>query len=271
MYEEFFEMEQNPFTKAIPENSLYESANFRETLGRLKYVADRQMFAVLTGDSGCGKSTLIRRFCANLPKDEYLVMYLSDSQLTPRWLYTHLLEQLGVTPRFYRGDAKRQLQKELEIIRSVNHKKVVIVLDEAHLLDRDTLEEFRFLLNCNFDSENPMSLVLVGQTELCDVKLKMQSYTAIRQRVEMYCVLRHLDRAETEAYIRTLLRYSGQERDIFTDEAIENVYRLSAGVPRMINRICDMSLMYAFQQQKRLVDDHMVNYVSEHEILMPAR
>ena len=146
MYETFFGMEHTPFVRDVPADKLYESHSFRETLGRLAYVADRQKFAVVTADPGCGKSTLIRRFYEQLPKSEYIVLYLSDSKLTPRWFYKGLLDQLGLESRFYRGDSKRQLQQQVEIIRGVQHKKVVCILDEAHLLEKETLEEFRFLL-----------------------------------------------------------------------------------------------------------------------------
>ena len=162
MYEAFFGMEHTPFVRDVPPEKLYESKAFRETLGRLAYVADRQMFAVVTADPGCGKSTLIRRFCSGLPKEDYLVLYLSDSKLTPRWFYKGMLDQLGMESRFYRGDSKRQLQQAIEVIRGVQHKKVVCILDEAHLLEKETLEEFRFLLNYRFDSMSPMAVVLVG-------------------------------------------------------------------------------------------------------------
>ena len=146
------------------------------------------MFAVVTADPGCGKSTLIRRFYSELPKEDYSVLYLSDSKLTPRWFYKGLLDQLGLESRFYRGDFKRQLQQEIEIIRGVQHKKVVCILDEAHLIEKETLEEFRFLLNYRFDSMSPMAVVLVGQTELWENKLKLQRYAAIRQCIDMYCI-----------------------------------------------------------------------------------
>lgn len=142
MYEEFFELMHTPFTRDIP--------------------ADRQLFAVVIADPGCGKSTLIRMFESRLPKDKYMLLYLSDLKLTPRWLYAGLLDQMGLEARFYRGDSKRQLQKEIETVRTVQKKKVVFVLDEAHLLEKETLEEFRFLLNYRFDSASPMSLILVG-------------------------------------------------------------------------------------------------------------
>ena len=267
MYETFFGMEHTPFVRDVPADKLYESHSFRETLGRLAYVADRQKFAVVTADPGCGKSTLIRRFYEELPRSEYIVLYLSDSKLTPRWFYKGLLDQLGLESKFYRGDSKRQLQQQIEIIRGVQHKKVVCILDEAHLLEKETLEEFRFLLNYRFDSMSPMAVVLVGQTELWTTKLKLQRYAAIRQRIDMYCVLPHLDRAECEKYIRSHMDYSGCQQELFTEKAIDEIYRSSTGIPRLINRICEKALMYAFQQNKRLIDDHMVRYVTEHEML----
>ena len=154
------------------------------------------------------------------------------------------------------------------MLRGVQHKKVICVLDEAHLLEKETLEEFRFLLNYRFDSESPMALILVGQTELWDQKLRLQRYAAIRQRIDVNIVLHHLDRADTERYIASQLNYAGGQKDIFTDRAIDEIFKISTGIPRMINRICEKTLMYAAQQQKRLVDDLMVRFVAEHEMLM---
>ena len=241
MYEEFFELMHTPFTRDIPADRLYSSRQIEDALGRLAYVADRQLFAVVTADPGCGKSTLIRMFESRLPKDKYMLLYLSDSKLTPRWLYAGLLDQMGLEARFYRGDSKRQLQKE-------------------------TLEEFRFLLNYRFDSASPMSLILVGQTELWDQKLRLQSYAAIRQRIDMNIVLNRLDRAETGKYIAAHMAYAGVKQDLFTSGAEDEIFKVSAGIPRMINRICEKTLMYAYQQQKRLIDEHMVRFVADHEM-----
>ena len=112
MYEEFYGMKRTPFVRNIPSEELYESPAMAEAFARLNYAADRQLFAVLTSDAGCGKSTLIRRFNDNLPKDRYILLYVSDSKLTPKWLYKSLLDQLGLEAGFYRGDAKRLLQKQ---------------------------------------------------------------------------------------------------------------------------------------------------------------
>ena len=128
MYEQFFGMAHTPFSRDVPPEALYESASMHDALGRLSYVyvADRQLFAVVTADAGCGKSTLIRKFAASLPSEKYILLYLSDSKLTPRWFYKGCLDQLGLESRFYRGDAKRQLQKEIEIIRGVQRRRAVL-------------------------------------------------------------------------------------------------------------------------------------------------
>lgn len=267
MYEMSFDMKRTPFVRNVPSAELFESANMAEALARLEYTAENQLFAVVTADAGCGKSTLIRRFNDSLPKDKYLLLYVTDSKLTPKWLYKNLLDQLGLEAGFYRGDAKRLLQKQIEIIRNKEKRKVVCILDEAHLLERETLEEFRFLLNSNFDSESQMALILVGQTELWDTKLRYQRYAAIRQRIDIICVLSHLDRADTERYISAHLKYAGCDRELFTDKAIDEIHRASAGIPRMINRVCEKCLIYACQQKNKLVDDHIVQYVTAHEML----
>jgi type II secretory pathway predicted ATPase ExeA len=265
MYEEFFEMKNIPFINTIPVDALYLSEKHKEILGRLQYAAEGSRFAVVTADVGVGKSTLIRKFAQTLCPDKYTVLYLSDSQLTPRWFYKGLLDQLGIEAKFYRGDAKRQLHKQLKIIREVHHRKVCVVIDESHLLDRETLEEVRFVLNSNMDSMSPMSLILVGQNELWD-KLRMQLYAAIRGRIDIKCELQGMDRAELDGYMRTHLTYAAGKEDIFTDAAVDEIFRYSAGSARAVNKAATHCLLYASQRAKKLIDDSMVKTVIEAEL-----
>ena len=109
-----------------------------------------------------------------------------------------ILRQLGAEGCFYRGDAKRRLHREIEVLQSIQHVKPVVIVDEAHLLDRETMEELRFLLNFKIDSDSPMALILVGQPELSD-KLRRQAYLAIEQRVNLKCYNPYLDEAQTKA------------------------------------------------------------------------
>jgi type II secretory pathway predicted ATPase ExeA len=185
---------------------LYPAFAMDETLNRLHYAAERQLFAVITGDCGTGKTTTVRRFEALLDNTKYKLLYLSDSKLTPRHFYKGMLEQLGCESKFYRGDAKRQLHREIELMRGIHRLEPVVVVDEAHLLDREMLEEVRFLLNFKMDAQSPMALILVGQSELWD-RLRLQAYAAIRQRIDLQCKLPYFDRSQVSEYLKRQLTY----------------------------------------------------------------
>lgn len=151
MFEAFFGFTKTPFTRDMPTDALYSTASHEELLSRLEYASRNKLFAVVTGDVGTGKSTAIRKLASKLDINRYKVIYISDSALTPRNFYWEALNQLGCEPKFYRGDAKRQLQKELITLIETYKKIPVIITDEAHLLSREMLEEIRFLLNFKMD------------------------------------------------------------------------------------------------------------------------
>ena len=265
MFESFYGLERIPFSRDIPTDQLYQSHMLEETLGRLEYTAQRQMFAVLTGDCGTGKTTTIRKLKEALDTSRFMVMYLADSKLTPRHFYKGLLEQLGCEAKFYRGDAKRQLHKEIELMQGIHHLQPVVIVDEAHLLDKEMLEEVRFLLNFKMDAQSPMALILVGQNELWE-RLKLQSYAAIRQRIDLQCKLPYLDRAEVGEYIKTHLAYAGADHDIFSDNAVDEIFKFSSGAARMVNKVCTHCLIYGAQNNRNIIDDHMVKFVVQGEL-----
>lgn len=264
MFEAFYEMSATPFTRGIPSGELYMPPQLLEVKNRLNYVAERQLFAVLTGDCGTGKTTVLRRFAEELDTNHYRFLYLSDAKLTPREFYRSLLEQLGFIPKFNRGDARRQLHEEVAIMKAVHGVQPVCICDESHLMSREMLEEIRFLLNTQLDSKSPMGLILVGQTELRQ-KLQLQAYTAIRQRIDVQSVLNHYDRSQTGAYIDRQLTYAGCSRDLFTEAAVSAIHEYTSGTARMIDKVCTSLLLYASQSKLRLVDDHAVKLVLEGE------
>lgn len=265
MFESFYGFSSAPFTRDISTKDLYMPVMLEETLERLEYAADRQWFAVVTGDCGTGKTTIVRRITATLVASKFSVLYLSDSKLTPRHFYKGLLEQLGCEAKFYRGDAKRQLHREIELMRGIHHVKPCVIVDEAHLLDREMLEEVRFLLNVNMDSESPMALILVGQSELWD-RLRMQAYTAIRQRIDLQCKLQHYDRSQTAEYVAKHLANAGNEHDLFSDGALDVIYQFSGGSARLINKVCTNCLIYGAINKRRIIDDHMAKLVIQGEL-----
>lgn len=265
MFKSFYHLDRTPFSRDISTDQLYQSHMLEEILGRLEYTAERQQFAVLTGDCGTGKTTTIRKLKEILNTSQFMLMYLADSKLTPRHFYKGLLEQLGCEAKFYRGDAKRQLHKEIELMRGIHQLQPVVVVDEAHLLDKEMLEEVRFLLNFKMDAQSPMALILVGQNELWD-RLRLQSYAAIRQRIDLQCRLPHLDRSEAGEYIKRHLAYSGADHDIFSDNAVDEIFKYSGGAARMINKVCTNCLIYGAQNSRGIIDDHMVKFIIQGEL-----
>lgn len=265
MFESFYGLSKTPFARDIPTGQLYQSVTLEEILGRLEHAANRQLFAVVTGDCGTGKTTTIRCFKDSLDSAKFMVMYLADSKLTPRHFYKGLLEQLGCEAKFYRGDAKRQLHREIELMRGIHHLQPVVIVDEAHLLDKEMLEEVRFLLNFKMDAESLMTLILVGQSELWD-RLQLQSYAAIRQRIDLQFKIPYLDRAQVGEYVKRHLAYAGAEHDIFSDSAVNEIFRFSSGAARLVNKVCTHCLLYGAQNGRRIIDDHMVKLVIQGEL-----
>ena len=265
MVEGFFNFTKTPFQRKMPPEALYTTPQLKALQDRLTHCVKNRLFLLLTGDSGSGKSTALRQFMSSLDPNRTAAFYVSESDLTPRNFYHVVLNQIGVVPRFYRGDAKRQLVKAVQTL--CNDKKLpVIIIDEAHHCDMAMLTEIRFLLNFDMDSTSPMSLILAGQTEIRDT-LKIQAYEAISQRIDFRCHIPTLDRSQTSEYIASNILYAaGSDDQIFTDSAISTIFDYSAGLPRKINRLAGLCLMHAAQVNKRLVDDHMVKLIIEAEL-----
>lgn len=150
-------------------------------------------------------------------------------------------------------------------MRGIHDVRPVVVVDESHLLDREMLEEVRFLLNFKMDAQSPMALILVGQNELWE-RLNLQAYAAIRQRIDLQCKLHHYDRADVGQYMERHLTYAGATRSIFSEKAIDEIHRFSGGAPRIVNKLSTHCLMYGAQNRQQIIDDHMVERVIQGEL-----
>lgn len=266
MYKQFFGMTRTPFARNLPVDELYMNGELNEVYERLKFAAENKAFLVLIGDSGAGKTTLLRRLKEEFHTTEYIVMYIAESNLTEKGLYRRMMDQLGCDCHVRRDDSPKDIvHRQIKVLSGVENKKVVVLIDEGHLLSRKTLEELRFLLNYDMDSSNPVSLIISGQTELWDM-LRKQATRSVLQRVNINCFLMSYDLSQTKAFIEHHLKYAGHPSPIFSDDAIKLIYDYSAGVPRLICRVCTQSLMYAYQNRRAIIDDRMVQLVLETEV-----
>jgi type II secretory pathway predicted ATPase ExeA len=264
MFKKFYNLDGEPFSKGPETAALFMTRCQEEALARLGHVAEHKSFGVLTGDCGTGKTTILRSLRDSADPKRFDFLYLADSKLTPRTFYNGLLSQLGLDGAFYRGDSRRKLHQEIETLHLVRRRWLVVIVDEAHLLDAEMLEELRFLLNFRMDSENPISLVLSGQTEL-EAKLDKRSSTAIRQRIDFLCRLAPLTLEETSQYIEHHLSLAGAKRTIFTESSVKEVHSFSGGAPRLINKACLSCMMYGSANQVDELDGDIVKEVIEGE------
>ena len=263
-YEEHFGLSAIPFGREIPVAELMKSCQWNELAGRLKYVAKNSCFGLFTGETGTGKTTALRRMAAELDKNRFRLLYVYDSDLTPRNFYVETLHQLGYKAKFYRGDAKRQLTKALDEIAQASQVPVIVV-DEAHLLSHEMLEEIRFLLNMEMDSKSSCALILVGQSELRS-KLKLQIHQAIDGRVDIRFHLEAMNGEETATYVRRHMERVKCPREIFTESALKVIHEYSGGIARRVNKVSQGSLMAAASQKKQLIEDYLVQEVIMSEL-----
>lgn len=212
------------------------------------------------------KSTIIRSLKETLDGRGYQCMYIADSSLTPRHFYKRDSEPVGSRrKKFYRGDSKRILQRELEVLTVLQHVTPVIIVDEAHLLGKEMLEELRFMLNVNVDSNSPMSLILAGQPEL-KTTLKRQSSLAISQRVNIQCETRYLDASQTKEYILHQLRYTQNQspKSSLMKQSVRSRNTLTEVLERSISYA--LALIYGSQQNKKILDERCIELIGKEEM-----
>lgn len=260
-------MSRTPFSKDIETDSLMRSENFNEALSRLKYAVQNNRFAILTAPPGCGKSTVVRTLRHELDPRKTMFIYISQSQLTPRWLYNDILSQIGGGTFYFRGEARKALHQRFAVIREIEGRDICVCVDEAHLLTLETIQELRFFLNFDIDSKSILSLILVGQDEL-RVRLRAPQFEAIRQRIDIVAQLGRMTMEQTARYIRTHMEYAGDTLGTaFSPEAIETIHNCTKGVPRCVNTLCTLLLNMARSNNIAVIDSSTVALVAANETI----
>jgi type II secretory pathway predicted ATPase ExeA len=245
---------RHPFGRDLAPSQLFASQGHKEAVARLRWLIDQQTIGVLTGEVGAGKTVAARATAAALDSSRHTVIYLANPMVGTRGIHYHLVTALGGIPQFHRPALIAQTAELLAAEHDERRKAVVLVVDEAHLLSNDQLEQLRLLTNTDMDARSPLALLLLGQPTLRR-RLKLGHFAALDQRITLRFHLDGLDLADTAAYLKHHLSLAGRTDPIFSDDAIGLIHTTSRGIPRAINNLAVQSLIATYADGKGIVDE----------------
>ena len=263
MYNAFFGFSENPFNMSPDPSFLFRSAQHEEALANLIYgVQSRKGFIALTGEVGTGKTTMLECLRDFLNAQQISFGTLFNSRLTVDQFFELLAYDLGL---------RCNRQSKTEVLLALNNllldranvgRTTVLIVDEAHNLEWDVLEEIRLLGNLENRRGKLLQIVLAGQQEL-DRKLDAPEFRQLKQRIALRCQLRGFDLRETYAYINSRMARAGlKDQTAIPPQVIEEIFVRSQGIPRLINAICDNLLLTAFALESRVATLDMLDEVA---------
>jgi type II secretory pathway predicted ATPase ExeA len=247
--EDHFKLHTAPFPQAAEPAAVLNHQGLKDALERLRFALDRDGIALLSAESGCGKSTVLGCLCRELDPTAYLVIYSSLSSLGPFSLLSSLVAKLGMRARRFKGETAQELVAHL---RSMS-KRVIIILDEAHLLPDESLEDLRLLTADSLDKKSPFALVLAGQPLLRERMAEPQHY-ALAQRITVRVRIRSLTDSEVALFLDKHLRSCGAQRALFDPDAVTLLFQHSRGLPRKLQSLALDALVAAASGGKKTVD-----------------
>lgn len=263
MYLEFFGLTREPFNLTPDPEFLFLSEAHQEALARIQLgVEMHKGFIVVTGEVGSGKTTLVRAFLQHVPPNT-VTSLIVNTKVTAKNLLQNICRDFGIEADYKHltKDATLNLLYEFILESSFYGRNVVVVIDEAHDLGVDSLEEVRLLTNLETNTRKLLQVVLVGQPELWDL-LNMPELRALKQRIQLHYHLRPLDLYETQRYILHRLTRAGfSGKELFSSNAIQKIFEYSGGVPRVINIICSNALLLAFTKEKKKITPGIIEEV----------
>jgi type II secretory pathway predicted ATPase ExeA len=243
-----------PFGKDVAPGALHRSAGHQEAVARIGFLVAESAAGVLTGEVGAGKTVALRAALAGLDASRHSVVYLANPTVGVRGLHGAIVSALGGVPRFHAAALVPQTAEMLATETAERGKKVVLVLDEAHLCSPEQLEAIRLLMNAELDSKSPFALVLCGQPTLRR-RIRLGAFAALDQRIALRYHLEGMTPEETDAYLGHHLALVGRSDRLFSDDAVALVHQVARGLPRAVNNLAIQSLVAAYATNKAIVDE----------------
>jgi len=243
-----------PFTKDLAPSMLAATHAHQEAIARITWCIGEAALGVITGEVGAGKTVATRAAIAALDTSRHTVIYIGNPAVGARGLYAAIVTALGGVPRFHKAALIPQTQAALAAEADEKHKRVVVALDEAHLLDADQLEELRMLTNADMDSRSAFACLLIGQPTLRR-RIKLGTFAALDQRIALRYTMPGMTAEETSNYIGHHLRLAGRSDTLFSDDATALIHQVARGLPRAVNNLAVQSLVAAYADNKAIVDE----------------
>jgi len=258
MYLEHYSFSEKPFTIAPNPRFLFLSTNHKEVFAHLLFgIQSRCGFIEVTGEVGTGKTTVLRTLFNQLEDDSYRLAFIFNPSLSATGLLRSINREYGIDSEGSSNDSLLCALNDFLLRENAAGRTVVLVIDEAQNLEPAVLEQIRLLSNLETEADKLIQIVLVGQPELGDI-LARSELRQLSQRIAVRYHLRAMDFDDTRDYLAHRLSIAGCDGEIFAPGAIRKIYRFSRGVPRLINILCDRSLLVAYAEGDRCVTAAMV-------------
>jgi MSHA biogenesis protein MshM len=259
MYRQRFSFTGHPFPKDAHGKTFFDKSPGHLRLARrFQHLVDDPGLGVLTAEPGIGKTAALRNLCAQLPRPDYLVIYLCDTAVSPLDLYRTLAVELGVRPSHRRAQLWVDIKKTLVHLVDERHSAPVIVIDEAqHLSDKFLLDLSGFL-NFTFDSRDLLTMWLAGLSPFAR-KLQLHVHDALRTRAVVQEHLEPFDRETFAAFIDHGLRAVGATQKLISDPALEQLLRATRGVPRIAAKVVRAALRRAHELNQNFIDERVMD------------
>jgi type II secretory pathway predicted ATPase ExeA len=245
---------RTPFGRDLAPSMLHQHRGHAEAVARIAWLISERAIGVVTGEVGAGKTVAARAAVAGLDPVRHTIVYLPNPCIGQRGLYAEIVRHLGGHPRFHKASLVAQAAELLCAEDTEKAKTTVVIIDEAHLLSGEQLEEVRMLTNHDMDARSPFACLLLGQPTLRR-RLKIGTLAALDQRIALRYHLDGMDLGETVGYLTHHLKLAGRSDTIFSDDAIGLLHQTSRGIPRAVNNLALQALVAAFADGKGMVDE----------------